>query len=58
MVGIQRTALRLAAAAEVDVRTARKVIEQGAGAVKGRTGERIVETAARLGIELGRGVEA
>jgi hypothetical protein len=50
-------ALKLAAEAGVDPRTARKAIRDGADAVRGLTGERVAEAAARLGIALGVGHE-
>jgi hypothetical protein len=45
--------LRLAAAAEVDPRTARKALARGAEAVRGRAGERVAEAAKKLGLTLG-----
>lgn len=47
-----RTATKLAAAADVDWRTARKALRHGVSAVRGRPGERIAEAAKALGISL------
>jgi hypothetical protein len=45
---------RLAAEADVDIRTAQKALVQGATAVRGRVGERVTLAAKRLGIQLGQ----
>ena len=50
--------MKLAAEAEVDLRTAKKAYERGAAAVRGRVGERIAAAAARLGVTLGGGHDA
>ena len=47
-----RIVLQLALAADVDPRTARKAMREGAAAVRGRPGERIAEQARILGIAL------
>lgn len=48
-----RLVLLLAAYADVDVRSAKKAIEEGGDAVRGRAGERIREAAAEHNIVLG-----
>lgn len=45
--------MKLAAEAGCDPRTARKAMAEGAAAVRGQTGERVAEAAAKLGIALG-----
>lgn len=47
-----RTATKLAASADVDLRSARKALREGAASVRGRAGERIMEAARALGIAL------
>lgn len=47
-----RIATKLAAHADVDVRTAKKALERGVDTVRGRARERIEEAALALGIAL------
>lgn len=46
-----RQALELAVRADVDPRTAKKALEQGVGAVRGRAGERVRDALAEMGIQ-------
>lgn len=55
--GESRKALLLAYEADVDLRTAKKALEQGADAVKGRPRERIEAAAQKHGLTLGKKVE-
>ena len=50
----RRLACRLAAAADVDFRTAMKALRFGIDAVRGRPAERLAEAAPALGIPLGQ----
>lgn len=46
-----RNVVRLAAAADVDIRTARKALRSGLASVRGRASERLAEAAPALGVE-------